>query len=94
MGCAGGSTGSASFNPSGIAIVGGLDCASATTCVAGGDVLVLSASTTLVPFLINENNGLWAPWRRYRRRALSRVNEAALTRCRVAPRDCAAAETT
>jgi len=31
--------GSASFNPSGIAIVGGLDCASATTCVAGGDVL-------------------------------------------------------
>ena len=85
--------GSASFNPSGIAIVGGLDCASATTCVAGGYVLVLSAtSTTLVPFLINENNGLWGPVEAIPGvAALSRVNEAALTALSCgAPGDCAA----
>ncbi len=53
--------GAASLNPSGIAFVGGLDCVSATTCVAGGDIINLPPATgPLVPFLIDENNGVWA----------------------------------
>jgi fibronectin type III domain protein len=85
--------GSAAFNTGGIAIVGGLDCASATTCVAGGDVLTAGATTTtLVPFFIPENNGVWGPIEEIPGvAALSRENEAALTALSCgAPGDCAA----
>jgi hypothetical protein len=85
--------GSAAFNPGGVAIVGGLDCTSVTTCVAGGDVLVLSPTTTsVVPFLINENNGVWGPVEAVPGVAgLSRQDEASLTALSCgAPGDCVA----
>jgi len=85
--------GSASFNPSGIALVGGLDCPSATTCVAGGNVVdILPSATTLVPFLIDENNGVWGPVTAVPGVAvLSRENQASMTVLSCgAPGDCAA----
>jgi hypothetical protein len=85
--------GSATFNASGVALVGGLDCASAATCVAGGDVInVLSSGTTLVPFLIDEDNGVWGSVEAVPGVAvLSRENEAGLTALSCgAPGDCAA----
>jgi hypothetical protein len=85
--------GSAAFNTSGIAIVGGLDCPSATTCEAGGDVLgVTATATTLVPFFINENNGVWGSIEAIPGvAALSDQDEAALTALSCgAPGDCAA----
>jgi hypothetical protein len=83
--------GSAAFNPSGVAIVGGLSCASGTTCVAGGDVLDLTpTTTTVVPFLVNEDNGVWGSIEAVPGvAALSRQNEASLTALSCgAPGDC------
>lgn len=73
--------GSAAFNPSGLAVVGGLDCASAATCVAVGNVLSnLPSGTTVEPFLIDENNGVWGSVEEIPGiPALSKVNEAAST---------------
>jgi hypothetical protein len=87
-------TGSAAFNPSGLAIVGGLECASATTCVAGGDVLSANTTTgnlTLVPFLIDQVNGAWGPIQAVPGVALlSSDDEAGLTALSCgAPGDCA-----
>jgi hypothetical protein len=86
--------GSAAFNPSGLAIVGGLDCASATTtCVVVGNVLDQPASgETVVPFLIDENNGVWGAIEEVPGiSVLSRLNEAATTALSCgAPGDCAA----
>jgi hypothetical protein len=84
--------GSAAFNPSGIAFVGGVDCPSATTCVAGGDVLTATDTTAaLVPFFVNETSGVWGPIEAIPGIAtLSRENEAALTALSCgAPGDCA-----
>ena len=85
--------GAEAFNPNGIAIVGGLDCPSATTCVAGGDVLYATATaTTLVPFFITFANGAWGPIEAIPGLAgLSREGEAALTALSCgAPGDCGA----
>ncbi|MGD0852148.1 MAG: fibronectin type III domain-containing protein [Acidimicrobiales bacterium] len=85
--------GSAQFNPSGDAFVGGLDCPSVTTCVAGGDVETASASsTTVVPFLISESDGAWGPMEAVPGvAALSRSDEASLTALSCgAPGDCVA----
>jgi hypothetical protein len=84
--------GAASLNPSGIAFVGGLDCVSATTCVAGGDIINLPPATgPLVPFLIDEDNGVWAPMEEVPGiAALSPLGEAGLTALSCgAPGDCA-----
>jgi len=85
--------GSAAFNPSGLAIVGGLDCPTPTTCVAGGDVLALTAaSATLVPFFISQDNGVWGAIEAIPGVAtLSRADQASLTALSCgAPGDCAA----
>ncbi|HUZ42640.1 MAG TPA: fibronectin type III domain-containing protein [Acidimicrobiales bacterium] len=71
--------GAASINPIGIALVTSLDCPSATTCVAGGAVATLTTPESLVPFLIEDNNGVWnsvevVPGAA----ALSRIADAAL----------------
>lgn len=85
--------GSAAFNPSGLAIVGGLDCPTPTGCVAGGDVLAVTATTaTLVPFFITESNGVWGAIEAIPGVAtLSRADQASLTALSCgAPGDCAA----
>jgi hypothetical protein len=85
--------GSSEFNPSGDAFVGGLDCPSVTTCVAGGDdVTISSSSTTVVPFVITENDGVWGSIEAVPGvAALSRVDQASLTALSCgAPGDCVA----
>ncbi len=83
--------GATSLNPSGIAFVGGLDCVSATTCVAGGDIINLPPATgPLVPFLLDEDNGVWGAMYEVPGIAtLSPIGEAGLTALSCgAPGDC------
>jgi hypothetical protein len=86
--------GSVAFNPSGLAIVGGLDCASTTTtCVAVGNVLdLLSTGEVVQPFLIDEHGGVWGGVEEIPGiPALSRANEAVSTALSCgAPGDCTA----
>jgi hypothetical protein len=73
--------GAAAFNTDGLAVPGGLDCTSATTCVAGGDLVnVLATGADVEPFLLDETNGVWGPVEAISGvAALSREDEASLT---------------
>lgn len=51
--------GSATFNTGGVAEVLLLDCTSATTCVASGNIYQSIPELSIEPFLINETNGAW-----------------------------------
>ncbi|MGB8197672.1 MAG: fibronectin type III domain-containing protein [Acidimicrobiales bacterium] len=52
--------GAGTFNTNGLALPGGLDCTSVGNCVAGGDVVVVtSTGATVVPWLVNQTNGVW-----------------------------------
>lgn len=51
--------GAAAFNPNGLAAVLLLDCATANSCAAGGDVINTKPALSVEPFLINETNGVW-----------------------------------
>jgi len=71
--------GAASINPVGIALVTSLDCPSGTTCIVGGAIATLTTPESLVPFLIEENNGVWGSVQAVPgASALSRTNDAAL----------------
>jgi hypothetical protein len=71
--------GAASANPSGIALVTSLDCPSGTTCVVGGAIATLTSPESLVPFLIEERNGVWGSVEAVPgAAALSRISDAAL----------------
>lgn len=71
--------GAASINPSGIALVTSLECPSGTTCVVGGAVATLTTPESLVPFLIEDNNGVWGSVQAVPgAAALSRIADAAL----------------
>jgi hypothetical protein len=51
--------GFAAFNPNGLAVVDLLSCPSVTSCVASGIILNSGTSVTVVPFFIDEVNGVW-----------------------------------